>query len=131
MNASKIAFVVLVTIIVVLGYILERKETKIEDLYSQNTILQSKVHEQNKIITELNDNFKLVQSLQSELVTKLNSNETKIQEFHIKLDKTMSKLERTLNSKPSLVQKKINNATLDVNKCFEELSKGLDCEWKR
>lgn len=128
MNASKIAFVVLVTIIVVLGYILERKETKIEDLYSQNTILQSKVHEQNKIITELNDNFKLVQSLQSELVTKLNSNETKIQEFHIKLDKTMSKLERTLNSKPSLVQKKINNATLDVNKCFEELSKGLDCE---
>ena len=131
MNASKIAFVVLVTIIVVLGYILERKETKIEDLYSQNTILQSKVHEQNKIITELNDNFKLVQSLQSELVTKLNSNETKIQEFHIKLDKTMSKLERTLNSKPSLVQKKINDATLDVNKCFEELSKGLDCEWKR
>lgn len=131
MNASKIAFVVLVTIIVVLGYILEHKETKIEDLYSQNTILQSKVHEQNKIITELNDNFKLVQSLQTELVTKLNSNETKIQEFHIKLDKTMSKLERTLNSKPSLVQKKINNATLDVNKCFEELSKGLDCEWKR
>lgn len=131
MNASKIAFVVLVTIIVVLGYILEHKETKIEDLYSQNTILQSKVHEQNKIITKLNDNFKLVQSLQSELVTKLNSNETKIQEFHIKLDKTMSKLERTLNSKPSLVQKKINNATLDVNKCFEELSKGLDCEWKR
>lgn len=131
MNASKIAFVVLVTIIVVLGYILEHKETKIEDLYSQNTILQSKVHEQNKIITELNDNFKLVQSLQSELVTKLNSNETKIQEFHIKLDKTMSKLERTLNSKPSLVQKKINDATLDVNKCFEELSKGLDCEWKR
>lgn len=131
MNASKIAFVVLVTIIVVLGYILERKEIKIEDLSSQNTILQSKVHEQNKIITELNDNFKLVQSLQSELVTKLNSNETKIQEFHIKLDKTMSKLERTLNSKPSLVQKKINNATLDVNKCFEELSKGLDCEWKR
>lgn len=131
MNASKIAFVVLVTIIVVLGYILEHKEAKIEDLYSQNTILQSKVHEQNKIITELNDNFKLVQSLQSELVTKLNSNETKIQEFHIKLDKTMSKLERTLNSKPSLVQKKINNATLDVNKCFEELSKGLDCEWKR
>lgn len=128
MNASKIAFVVLVTIVVVLGYILEHKETKIEDLYSQNTILQSKVHEQNKIITELNDNFKLVQSLQSELVTKLNSNETKIQEFHIKLDKTMSKLERTLNSKPSLVQKKINNATLDVNKCFEELSKGLDCE---
>ena len=128
MNASKIAFVVLVTIIVVLGYILERKETKIEDLNSQNTILQSKVHEQNKIITELNDNFKLVQSLQSELVTKLNSNETKIQEFHIKLDKTMSKLERTLNSKPSLVQKKINDATLDVNKCFEELSKGLDCE---
>ena len=128
MNASKIAFVVLVTIIVVLGYILEHKETKIEDLYSQNTILQSKVHEQNKIITELNDNFKLVQSLQSELATKLNSNETKIQEFHIKLDKTMSKLERTLNSKPSLVQKKINNATLDVNKCFEELSKGLDCE---
>lgn len=128
MNASKIAFVVLVTIIVVLGYILEHKEAKIEDLYSQNTILQSKVHEQNKIITELNDNFKLVQSLQSELVTKLNSNETKIQEFHIKLDKTMSKLERTLNSKPSLVQKKINNATLDVNKCFEELSKGLDCE---
>ena len=128
MNASKIAFVVLVTIIVVLGYILERKEIKIEDLSSQNTILQSKVHEQNKIITELNDNFKLVQSLQSELVTKLNSNETKIQEFHIKLDKTMSKLERTLNSKPSLVQKKINNATLDVNKCFEELSKGLDCE---
>ena len=128
MSASKIAFVVLVTIIVVLGYILEHKETKIEDLYSQNTILQSKVHEQNKIITELNDNFKLVQSLQSELVTKLNSNETKIQEFHIKLDKTMSKLERTLNSKPSLVQKKINNATLDVNKCFEELSKGLDCE---
>ena len=128
MNASKIAFVVLVTIIVVLGYILEHKETKIEDLYSQNTILQSKVHEQNKIITELNDNFKLVQSLQSELVTKLNSNETKIQEFHIKLDKTMSKLERTLNSKPSLVQKKINDATLDVNKCFEELSKGLDCE---
>lgn len=131
MSASKIAFVVLVTIIVVLGYILERKEIKIEDLNSQNTILQSKVHEQNKIITELNDNFKLVQSLQSELVTKLNSNETKIQEFHIKLDKTMSKLERTLNSKPSLVQKKINNATLDVNKCFEELSKGLDCEWKR
>ena len=131
MNASKIAFVVLVTIIVVLGYILEHKETKIEDLYSQNTILQSKVHEQNKIITELNDNFKLVQSLQSELVTKLNSNETKIQEFHIKLDKTMSKLERTLNSKPSLVQRKINDATLDVNKCFEELSKGLDCEWKR
>ena len=131
MSASKIAFVVLVTIIVVLGYILERKETKIEDLNSQNTILQSKVHEQNKIITELNDNFKLVQSLQSELVTKLNSNETKIQEFHIKLDKTMSKLERTLNSKPSLVQKKINDATLDVNKCFEELSKGLDCEWKR
>lgn len=128
MNASKIAFVVLVTIIVVLGYVLEHKETKIEDLYSQNTILQSKVHEQNKIITELNDNFKLVQSLQTELVTKLNSNETKIQEFHIKLDKTMSKLERTLNSKPSLVQKKINNATLDVNKCFEELSKGLDCE---
>ena len=128
MNASKIAFVVLVTIIVVLGYILEHKEAKIEDLYSQNTILQSKVHEQNKIITELNDNFKLVQSLQSELVTKLNSNETKIQEFHIKLDKTMSKLERTLNSKPSLVQKKINDATLDVNKCFEELSKGLDCE---
>lgn len=128
MNASKIAFVVLVTIIVVLGYALEHKETKIEDLYSQNTILQSKVHEQNKIITELNDNFKLVQSLQTELVTKLNSNETKIQEFHIKLDKTMSKLERTLNSKPSLVQKKINNATLDVNKCFEELSKGLDCE---
>lgn len=128
MSASKIAFVVLVTIIVVLGYILEHKETKIEDLYSQNTILQSKVHEQNKIITELNDNFKLVQSLQTELVTKLNSNETKIQEFHIKLDKTMSKLERTLNSKPSLVQKKINNATLDVNKCFEELSKGLDCE---
>lgn len=128
MNASKIAFVVLVTIIVVLGYILERKETKIEDLNSQNTILQSKVHEQNKIITELNDNFKLVQSLQSELVTKLNSNETKIQEFHIKLDKTMSKLERTLNSKPSLVQKKINDATLNVNKCFEELSKGLDCE---
>lgn len=128
MNACKIAFVVLVTIIVVLGYILERKETKIEDLNSQNTILQSKVHEQNKIITELNDNFKLVQSLQSELVTKLNSNETKIQEFHIKLDKTMSKLERTLNSKPSLVQKKINDATLDVNKCFEELSKGLDCE---
>lgn len=128
MNASKIAFVVLVTIIVVLGYVLEHKETKIEDLYSQNTILQTKVHEQNKIITELNDNFKLVQSLQSELVTKLNSNETKIQEFHIKLDKTMSKLERTLNSKPSLVQKKINNATLDVNKCFEELSKGLDCE---
>ena len=128
MNASKIAFVVLVTIIVVLGYILEHKETKIEDLYSQNTILQSKVHEQNKIITELNDNFKLVQSLQTELVTKLNSNETKIQEFHIKLDKTMSKLERTLNSKPSLVQKKINDATLDVNKCFEELSKGLDCE---
>ena len=131
MNACKIAFVVLVTIIVVLCYILERKETKIEDLNSQNTILQSKVHEQNKIITELNDNFKLVQSLQSELVTKLNSNETKIQEFHIKLDKTMSKLERTLNSKPSLVQKKINDATLDVNKCFEELSKGLDCEWKR
>lgn len=131
MSASKIAFVVLVTIIVVLGYILERKEIKIEDLNSQNTILQSKVHEQNKIITELNDNFKLVQSLQSELVTKLNSNETKIQEFHIKLDKTMSKLERTLNSKPSLVQKKINDATLDVNKCFEELSKGLDCEWKR
>lgn len=131
MNASKIAFVVLVTIIVVLGYVLEHKETKIEDLYSQNTILQTKVHEQNKIITELNDNFKLVQSLQTELVTKLNSNETKIQEFHIKLDKTMSKLERTLNSKPSLVQKKINNATLDVNKCFEELSKGLDCEWKR
>lgn len=131
MSASKIAFVVLVTIIAVLGYILERKEIKIEDLSSQNTILQSKVHEQNKIITELNDNFKLVQSLQSELVTKLNSNETKIQEFHIKLDKTMSKLERTLNSKPSLVQKKINNATLDVNKCFEELSKGLDCEWKR
>lgn len=131
MSASKIAFVVLVTIIVVLGYILERKEIKIEDLNSQNTILQSKVHEQNKIITELNDNFKLVQSLQSELVTKLNSNETKIQEFHIKLDKTMSKLERTLNSKPSLVQKKINNATLDVNKCFVELSKGLDCEWKR
>lgn len=128
MNASKIAFAVLVTIIVVLGYILERKEIKIEDLNSQNTILQSKVHEQNKIITELNDNFKLVQSLQSELVTKLNSNETKIQEFHIKLDKTMSKLERTLNSKPSLVQKKINDATLDVNKCFEELSKGLDCE---
>lgn len=128
MNACKIAFVVLVTIIVVLCYILERKETKIEDLNSQNTILQSKVHEQNKIITELNDNFKLVQSLQSELVTKLNSNETKIQEFHIKLDKTMSKLERTLNSKPSLVQKKINDATLDVNKCFEELSKGLDCE---
>lgn len=128
MNASKIAFVVLVTIIVVLGYILERKEIKIEDLNSQNTILQSKVREQNKIITELNDNFKLVQSLQSELVTKLNSNETKIQEFHIKLDKTMSKLERTLNSKPSLVQKKINDATLDVNKCFEELSKGLDCE---
>ena len=128
MSASKIAFVVLVTIIVVLGYILERKEIKIEDLNSQNTILQSKVHEQNKIITELNDNFKLVQSLQSELVTKLNSNETKIQEFHIKLDKTMSKLERTLNSKPSLVQKKINDATLDVNKCFVELSKGLDCE---
>lgn len=131
MNASKIAFVVLVTIIVVLGYILEHEEAKIEDLSSQNTILQSKVHEQNKIITDLNDNFKLVQSLQSELVTKLNSNETKIQEFHIKLDKTMSKLERTLNSKPSLVQKKINDATLDVNKCFEELSKGLDCEWKR
>lgn len=131
MNASKIAFVVLVTIIVVLGYILEHEEAKIEDLSSQNTILQSKVHEQNKIITDLNDNFKLVQSLQTELVTKLNSNETKIQEFHIKLDKTMSKLERTLNSKPSLVQKKINNATLDVNKCFEELSKGLDCEWKR
>lgn len=131
MSASKIAFVVLVTIIVVLGYILERKEIKIEDLNTQNTILQSKVHEQNKIITELNDNFKLVQSLQSELVTKLNSNETKIQEFHIKLDKTMSKLERTLNSKPSLVQKKINDATLDVNKCFVELSKGLDCEWKR
>ena len=128
MNASKIAFVVLVTIIVVLGYILEHEEAKIEDLSSQNTILQSKVHEQNKIITDLNDNFKLVQSLQSELVTKLNSNETKIQEFHIKLDKTMSKLERTLNSKPSLVQKKINDATLDVNKCFEELSKGLDCE---
>lgn len=128
MSASKIAFVVLVTIIVVLGYILERKEIKIEDLNTQNTILQSKVHEQNKIITELNDNFKLVQSLQSELVTKLNSNETKIQEFHIKLDKTMSKLERTLNSKPSLVQKKINDATLDVNKCFVELSKGLDCE---
>lgn len=128
MNASKIAFVVLVTIIVVLGYILEHEEAKIEELNSQNTILQSKVHEQNKIITDLNDNFKLVQSLQSELVTKLNSNETKIQEFHIKLDKTMSKLERTLNSKPSLVQKKINDATLDVNKCFEELSKGLDCE---
>ena len=128
MNASKIAFVVLVTIIVVLGYILEHEEAKIEDLSSQNTILQSKVHEQNKIITDLNDNFKLVQSLQTELVTKLNSNETKIQEFHIKLDKTMSKLERTLNSKPSLVQKKINDATLDVNKCFEELSKGLDCE---
>lgn len=131
MSASKIAFVVLVTIIVVLGYILEHEEAKIEELSSQNTILQSKVHEQNKIINDLNDNFKLVQSLQSELVTKLNSNETKIQEFHIKLDKTMSKLERTLNSKPSLVQKKINNATLDVNKCFEELSKGLDCEWKR
>lgn len=128
MNASKIAFVVLVTIIVVLGYILERKETKIEDLNSQNTILQSKVHEQNKIITELNNNFKLVQNLQSELVTKLNSNETKIQEFHIKLDKTMSKLDKALSSKPSLVQKKINDATLGVNKCFEELSKGLDCE---
>lgn len=128
MSASKIAFVVLVTIIVVLGYILEHEEAKIKDLSSQNTILQSKVHEQNKIITDLNDNFKLVQNLQSELVTKLNSNETRIQEFHIKLDKTMSKLERTLNSKPSLVQKKINIATLDVNKCFEELSKGLDCE---
>lgn len=131
MNASKIAFVVLVTIIVVLGYILERKEIKIEDLNSQNTILQSRVHEQNKIITDLNNNFNLVQSLQSELVTKLNSNETKIQEFHVKLDKTMSKLERTLSSKPSLVQKKINDATLDVNKCFEELSKGLDCKWER
>lgn len=131
MNASKIAFVVLVTIIVVLGYILERKEIKIEDLNSQNTILQSRVHEQNKIITELNNNFNLVQSLQSELVTKLNSNETKIQEFHVKLDKTMSKLERTLSSKPSLVQKKINDATLDVSKCFEELSKGLDCKWER
>lgn len=128
MNASKIAFVVLVTIIVVLGYILERKETKIEDLNLQNTILQSKVHEQNKIITDLNNNFKLVQNLQSELVTKLNSNETKIQEFHIKLDKTMSKLDKALSSKPSLVQKKINDATLGVNKCFEELSKGLDCE---
>lgn len=128
MNASKIAFVVLVTIVVVLGYILELKETKIEDLNSQNTILQSRVHEQNKIITELNNNFNLVQSLQSELVTKLNSNETKIQEFHVKLDKTMSKLERTLSSKPSLVQKKINDATLNVNRCFEELSKGLDCK---
>lgn len=131
MNASKIAFVVLVTIVVVLGYILELKETKIEDLNSQNTILQSRVHEQNKIITELNNNFNLVQSLQSELVTKLNSNETKIQEFHVKLDKTMSKLERTLSSKPSLVQKKINDATLNVNRCFEELSKGLDCKWER
>ena len=131
MSASKIAFVVLVTIIVVLGYILKHEETKIEDLNSQNTILQSKVHEQNKIITELNNNFKLVQNLQSELVTKLNSNETKIQEFHIKLDKTMSKLDKALSSKPSLVQKKINDATLGVNKCFEELSKGLDCEWKR
>lgn len=128
MNFSKISVIVLVTIIVVLGVFLKTMEDKVQDLNSQNTLLQTRVHEQNLIITDLNKNFKIIQNLQSDLSKKLNSNEVQIQQVQVKLDSTLSKLDNVMQKKPTLVQMKINKATQKVTKCFEKLSSGVDCE---
>lgn len=128
MNFSKISVIVLVTIIVVLGAILKTMEDKVQNLNSQNTLLQTRVHEQNLIITDLNNNFKIIQNLQSDLSKKLNSNEVQIQQVQVKLDSTLSKLDNVMQKKPTLVQKRINQATQKVTKCFEKLSSGVDCE---
>lgn len=128
MNFSKISVIVLVTIIVVLGVFLKTMEDKVQDLNSQNTLLQTRVHEQNLIITDLNNNFKIIQNLQSDLSKKLNSNEVQIQQVQVKLDSTLSKLDNVMQKKPTLVQMKINKATQKVTKCFEKLSSGVDCE---
>ena len=128
MNFSKISVIVLVTITVVLGVFLKTMEDKVQDLNSQNALLQTRVHEQNLIITDLNNNFKIIQNLQSELTKKLNSNEVQIQQVQVKLDNTLSKLDNVMQKKPTLVQNKINRATQKVTKCFEKLSSGVDCE---
>ena len=128
MNFSKISVIVLVTITVVLGVLLKTMEDKVQDLNWQNTLLQTRVHEQNLIITDLNNNFKIIQNLQSDLSKKLNSNEVQIQQVQVKLDSTLSKLDNVMQKKPTLVQMKINKATQKVTKCFEKLSSGVDCE---
>ena len=128
MNFSKISVIVLVTIIVVLGVFLKTMEDKVHDLNSQNALLQTRVNEQNLIITDLNNNFKIIQNLQTDLSKKLNSNEVQIQQVQVKLDKTLSKLDNVMQKKPTLIQNKINRATQKVTKCFEKLSSGVDCE---
>lgn len=128
MNFSKISVIVLVTITVVLGVLLKTMEDKVQDLNSQNALLQTRVYEQNLIITDLNNNFKIIQNLQSDLSKKLNSNEVQIQQVQVKLDSTLSKLDNVMQKKPTLVQTKINRATQKVTKCFEKLSSGVDCE---
>ena len=128
MNFNKISVIVLVTIIVVLGVILKTMEDKVQNLNSQNTLLQTRVHEQNLIITDLNNNFRIIQNLQTDLSKKLNSNEVQIQQVQVKLDSTLSKLDNVMQKKPTLVQMKINKATQKVTKCFEKLSSGVDCE---
>ena len=128
MNFSKISVIVLVTITVVLGVLLKTMEDKVQDFNSQNALLQTRVHEQNLIITDLNNNFKIIQNLQSDLSKKLNSNEVQIQQVQVKLDSTLSKLDNVMQKKPTLVQTKINRATQKVTKCFEKLSSGVDCE---
>lgn len=103
-------------------------ESDIKDLTTENQGLRMQVIQSEKMIESLRSDYKVISDFNSEL-SKANS-DLRIQQqtLQTKLQKLNSGYSEMAKKHPKMLSNIINSAQKDTNKCFEMLSRGLECE---
>lgn len=97
-------------------------------ILKENNILLSQANKDNidtlQIVKERFNNIVKVNSDLSDMIIQSN---TKIATMELELQKTVRKLDVVALGKPTLVERKINDATDKTIKCLEKTSRGEEC----
>lgn len=119
----------LVVVLSVLGYIYFLRSS-VDTLEKEKAALVLVVEQQKQALEQFKKDIKAVVAAKDEYIKAtedLANKKKELEETLYRENKKKKSLEELAVKKSSLIQKKVNNATDEVFKCFEALSAGGDC----
>lgn len=122
--------IIILVILYILGTIWYFKSlnSTIDILNENNRILSKANDENNQTIEMIKERYNTIVKINSELTSQIISSNNRISKLENSFSESIKKIDRLAKSKPGLIEKKINSASDNVIKCFEDLSKGEKCE---
>jgi len=102
----------------------------VERLRTEKSLLDLQVSQQKKAIESIQRDFKIIienrQKLEKELEASRKESE-KLRETLFRENQGKASLEELARARPGLVERRVNDATNNVFRCFEKLSAGESC----